>query len=410
MAGTGGRWKARASRGLVVGTLAVTVAVGAGEPRFARAGEPPSLLDRSPQEALGVPSYLQLVIKQTSELWVNPFGGARQTAVYTGLLEVGAELSLGEAGWLSGASLGAVGFLIQGRDISEEGVGDAGVVSNIAGFEAVRFFSAWFEQRWADDTVSLKLGMIPLDDDFLIVDSALLFVNSGFGLVQTLALSVPTPVYPLAAFGLRLLVRVSDEWTIQAGAYDGDAGAEPVDRPVSDIELSLDQAATVVLETAWAPASGEGRVGIGGVYHLGIVENQFTAEEDRGIAMFYLMLERRLGRDGVAFAHASVALPGELVTSVLYADLGAVVEGRAWHRPNDRLGFGVTWTRFSLPYVDAQRAAGQIVTTAEWVAELTYELSLVPWIRIQPSIQWIGHAHFTAADALAVGLRGSISL
>ena len=368
------------------------------------------MLNDSPQAVLGVPSYLELVLQQTSEVWANPFGGARRGVVYSGLLEMGAEIDLGEAGWLAGASLGAVGFFIQGGDISAEAVGDAGVVSNIAGLQAARLFSLWYEQRAFRDAVSLKLGLIPLDDDFMLLESALLFVNSGFGLLQTLALNVPTPVYPLGALGLRLRVQPSREWTVQFGAYDGDAGAEPEDRPVSDIALSSDQAATLVIEAAWAPRSGWGQVAGGGVLHLCLLDNPTSGAQERGIGLFYLMLERRLSRDAVAFAHVSVVWPSERAVTAAYADAGAVFTGRTWGRPNDRFGVGVTWTRFAGPYVEAERAAGRSISRTEWVVELTYEVSLLSWIRVQPSVQWIGQAHFAMDNVVALGLRGSINL
>lgn len=399
----------------VLGALGSLAVYGVAPPwAHADQEETPSLLIAPPQRVLGVPEYLELVLRQTSEIWANPIGGARRTTVYTGLLEFGAEFDLGGAGWLPGASVGAFGLFIQGVDVSAQGVGDAGVVSNVAGQATLRFFSAWYEHRWLDDRIRLKVGVIPLDDDFMIVDSAMLFVNSGFGLIQTLALSVPSPVYPLGAFGLRVHVQSSEAWTFQVGVYDGDAGDESDDRYASDLGWSHQQGATLVAEASWSPAFARGRIAGGGAVHFGLVPNYAKSEDERGIGILYMMFERRLTdafpSELVVFAHGSVAVPGRRALAVAYVDVGAVWGGGGWSRPADRIGLGLAWTRFGAPYVENLRRNAQFVTASEWVGELTYELWLLPWLRIQPTVQWIGKAHFAARNALALGLRASVNL
>lgn len=374
----------------------------------------PSLLYASPQELLGTPEYLHLVVEQVSEVWGDALRGFEGRLSYTGLLTVGAELDLEAAGWIRGASVGAFALFIQGQDISSERIGDAGVVSNIAGEQSVRLFTAWYMHRWLDDRIRAKLGILAIDDDFLLLESSLLFVNSGFGLAQTIALNIPAPVYPLGALGAMVRVRPAPEFALQFGIYDGNAGDESTNRHVGGLDLSGDQGATLLLEVDWQPSSAEVRAALGGMLHLGQLPSQAASGEERGLAALYLMAEQQLLAVGAGalwgFTHVSVAVPSQLTVAAAHVDLGLTVGGGLWSRPDDRLGLAVAFTRFGRLHVEEERRMGRPGTADEWVFELTYELLLLPWISVQPTGQFITQTHFSARSALALGLRLTVSL
>jgi len=44
-----------------------------------------------------------------------------------------------------------------------------------------RLFEAWFQQKLFDDRLSIRLGQLSADTEFMISPSATLFVNSTFG-------------------------------------------------------------------------------------------------------------------------------------------------------------------------------------------------------------------------------------
>lgn len=363
--------------------------------------------------ASGLPDALTLRASQASEVWGNLVGGARREVVYTGLLTLTLELDLDEAGWLDGASMGATGIFVQGDNISRA-VGDAGVLSNLAGRQTVRIFRAWYRQQWLDERLDLKVGLIPVDDDFMVVKTALLFSNSGFGTLQTFALTLPSPIYPLTALGLRLVIQPADHWTLKLGAYDGSAGSERRSPFVGDLTLSSDQAATLLVELTRSLPEGVGSLSLGSVTHLCRLEDQSGRGRERGLQIVYLMMEHRIfrwaGGSVLAFGHASVAVPVEQAVATAYVDGGFVLEGAAWERPADRLGLGATWTRFGADYLDRRRAAGDDVTSAETLVELTYAASLLQAVDLQGSLQWVHDPHAGTPDALVVGLRVRLEL
>ena len=82
----------------------------------------------------------------TAEVWGNTTGGLKQGAVYTGLLDFGAELDLEKLiGW-KGASVSTTWLWLSGRDASEDLVGNFLTISNIAGFNTLRMLELWFQQ------------------------------------------------------------------------------------------------------------------------------------------------------------------------------------------------------------------------------------------------------------------------
>lgn len=367
------------------------------------------------------------ILSQDSELWGNPYGGERQELVYTGLLAFGVEVDLERAGVSRGTSVGALGLWIQGDNLSTLAVLDAGIVSNIAGVPTVRLFKWWFRQKWLDGRIDLKVGQLPIDDDFLYLDSAQLFINSGFGTAQTLALNVPAPIYPLGTLGTRLALLPTDQLEFLFGIYDADAGSPRRSPRVSDLNLTVGQGAMLLAEISYRPEVGgrSTRLTLGGFHHAGNVsdfgEELSSARIDtdfdatgRGLDSLYVMTEHALwenqGKSIIAFSHGALTFPSAHAVATAYFDLGVVMRGGWWSRPADRLGVGYAWTRFGDEYLGAQQLRGRNRTGTEGVAELTYLLRIAGQLSLQPSLQWIFDPHFSQRDSLAAALRLSVSL
>jgi porin len=137
----------------------------------------------------------------TADVWGNTSGGSRRGAVYTGLMELGAEIDLGEAvGW-RGARVGTSWLWLSGQDVSAEDVGNFLTVSNIAGFQTFRMFELWWEQEVGD--WALKAGQISVDADFALTEYGAVFLNSAFGWPTFLSGNLPGGgvAYPVGGLG-----------------------------------------------------------------------------------------------------------------------------------------------------------------------------------------------------------------
>src|SRR6267154_172365 len=104
-----------------------------------------------------------------------------------------------------------------------EYVGSIADPSNIEAVPATRLFTAWYQKNFFDDKVSLRVGQIAADDEFLISPTASNLINSTFGYAAILAANQLQggPVYPLATPGIRLQLKPTDEITLLSAVFSG---------------------------------------------------------------------------------------------------------------------------------------------------------------------------------------------
>ena len=130
-------------------------------------------------------------------------------------------------------------------------IGNINEVSNIQGMvNTVRPFHIWLQQKLLNDKLRLVAGWMSLDTDFMMSQSANLFVNSAFGPIQTWNMNFSAPVYPVSALGFMGEWQVTDRYDLKAGIYDGDTGGEKGNRRVANTRLGTDDGAAMLLEVA----------------------------------------------------------------------------------------------------------------------------------------------------------------
>ncbi|MFY8216715.1 MAG: carbohydrate porin [Chthoniobacterales bacterium] len=159
-------------------------------------------------------------------------GGIETGAVYTGLLDFGVELDLEKlVGW-TGASVSTTWLWTSGEDASEGLVGNFLTISNIAAFQTLRVMDLWFQQTLWDGQVSLRLGQLRADSEFVISDYAALFLNGTFGWPAFMYLNLPSggPAYPMGTLGARLMVQPVDWFTFQTAIFQGNVYDQNVNR------------------------------------------------------------------------------------------------------------------------------------------------------------------------------------
>src|SRR5262245_29140226 len=174
----------------------------------------------------------------TAEVWGNTTGGLKRGAVYTGLLDFGAELDLEKLiGW-KGASVSTTWLWLSGRDASADLVGNFLTISNIAGFNTLRMLELWFQQDFfqrGDDALpglSIRVGQLTADREFVISDYGALFTNGTFGWPAFLYTNIPEggPGYPMGTLGVRVGVTPWEWMTLQSAVFQGNVFAQNVNR------------------------------------------------------------------------------------------------------------------------------------------------------------------------------------
>lgn len=84
-------------------------------------------------------------------------------------------------------------------------VGNQYTISNIEALPAIRIYELWIEQEFWHKHLTLRVGQMAADGDFLASETASLFLNGTFGWPGILAVNLPAggPAYPLATPGVR---------------------------------------------------------------------------------------------------------------------------------------------------------------------------------------------------------------
>src|SRR6266481_6144854 len=120
-------------------------------------------------------------------------GGIKQGSVYEGALLMMLDLDSEKLAGYKGGQFHAGGLYIHnGREFSANFVGDLNKVSLLDFPDTFRLWELWYEQKFLDGKVSLKLGQMSIDRDFIVPE----FYNSIAGIT----LQNQTFFYPTMAF------------------------------------------------------------------------------------------------------------------------------------------------------------------------------------------------------------------
>jgi porin len=362
-------------------------------------------------------------------------GGFRQGADYEHRIELSIDTDLDKLlGW-KGASAHTTLYQIGHANglPAAEYVGSIADPSNIEAQPATRLFTAWLQKNFFDDRVSVRLGQIAADDEFLVSPTASNLINSTFGYAAILAADQLQggPVYPLATPGIRLQLKPTEEIAILSAVFSGaPAGSNCTGLPQHcdqyGTTFSTSGGALFMEELQYGINQGKDAKGLPGVYklggwyattsfanlHFGLDATMMPVSLASPASAFPLMHQGNWGIYGVAdqmiwraqkgpqslnafFRAGASPADRNLVTS--YIDGGLGLKAPLPGRDDDVLTFGVAYSRISPDAaaldVDTQLFTGAFfpVRDKEIVLEFDYTLQLAPWWTIQADLQQIIH-------------------
>jgi porin len=364
----------------------------------------------------------------TCEVWGNTTGDLKTGSVYTGLLEFGAEVDLEKlAGW-SGGSVGTSWLWLSGRDASEDLVGNFLTISNIAGFNTLRMMELWFQQNFLEDKISLRLGNITADSEFLVSDYGGLFINAGFGWPALASMNMPGggAAYPTGGLGARLALEPTDWLGFRSGVFLTNLIPQNINRAGFRWDLNSKQAVTWMNELCFSHGTGEGSQTLPGFVKAGMwlqtgaEANALDPESGLPNTGFYLLADQMLlperGADGSisdeglgAFAGLGFTPPGRNVVD-FYLNTGVTYKGLIPGRDADTCGVACGLASPSHGADADLRDEGLAPQAAEIVLEATYQCVIAPWCFVQPDIQYVINPGATSAtgNALVLGARFSV--
>lgn len=369
------------------------------------------------------------------EVLGNVSGGVRRGAVYEGLLELGLDLRTKQLGLWDNGLLRINSLYPHGSSLSSKYTGDLLTVSNIDAYDSFRLYEFWYEQSFADEKFSLRIGQLVADEEFGYTDSGGAFVNSAFGWPAFVSANARNtgPAFFVAAPGVRLKYAPADEWYLQAGVYDGDSFDDPngnprINRSGTRIHFAGEQGLLAMAEAGFLPNQKGETGGLPGQYKLGAwlhtaeFPSNFEPEKSYGENFgFYAVAEQMIWRESEdqglwIFARAGFA-PRDRSFFEMVTDFGIACTGPLPARDQDIAGLGFVHARISrdirrFEQLDAALNGTQYngFSDHESVLEAFYSFQVTKWWTVQPDFQWIFNPGGSsgASDAIVVGLRTSI--
>ena len=408
---------------------------------------------------------ISFALQETSEVLGNVTGGARQGAAYDGLTQMAVQVDTSRAfGWYGG-TFNVSALQIHGRNLSADNLLTIQTASGIEADRSTRLWELWYQQKFLDeDRLDIKIGQQSLDQEFMVSQNALYFVNTMFGWPMVPSADLPGggPAYPLSALGARLRVRPTDSWTFLVGVFNGSPAknnnGDPQMVNASGTGFPLNGGVLVIAEMQYSYPSLGTMLGpdeaqpLARTYKLGFWYDSESFDDQsvdtnglslanpasngnplqhRGEYAVYAVADQAIWVDPEEsdrtinlFARALGAPQSDRNLITISLNAGLTFHEPFLGRDDDTFGIGMGYTKVSsaATALDQQTAAftGTFVPRrgGETYVELTYQFAVTPWWQLQPDIQYLfnpggGIANPNApnqrvGNELVLGLRTNI--
>ena len=151
--------------------------------------------------ALKEKNGIDITLNYIGETFSVLSGGLNRGTTYEGRLEFSVDTELEKLiGWKGASTHFTVYQIHNGGSNVLDNVGSISDPSNIDALATTRLFTAWYQQTFYDDRISLRLGQLAADDDFILSPTAGGLINGTFGWAALFAADMLSggPAYPVA--------------------------------------------------------------------------------------------------------------------------------------------------------------------------------------------------------------------
>ena len=120
------------------------------------------------------------------------WGGIHDGSAYDGVLELHINADMKKLGLWKGFCFFANGYQIHGKSITADYVGALMPISSFEASPATRLFEMWFEQHLFNDKVTVKVGQLAADAEFILSEGGGYFLNGTWGWPSITAADLPS--------------------------------------------------------------------------------------------------------------------------------------------------------------------------------------------------------------------------
>jgi len=379
----------------------------------------------------------------TTDIGGNPVGGLKQTAAYSGFLDLAVALDFEKTTPLKGLALTVSNYLASGRDLSYS-IGNFFGVQEIYTPGTYYFGEMDLSLSLLDDTLILETGRLFAGDVFAASDLWLYYVNGGINdNLNSLPANIFFPDFDVAAWAARATYQPREEWHLIAAMYNADTRVEKINNHGACFSFDMDNGYLAMAQLAYKPHQNREDNGIPGSTTFGCYYQSSRFQElgdlskrRRGNYGFYLMFDQMIyrgdwpefkgphylrsgGSDAELIKHpyhhriaipadrpkgltawaAAYLAPEEHINTQIYQLTGGLLyHGLPQNRDRDVTAFLVILGKFS------EELEGQGIET---VLELNHRFQIGQWFYVTPDIQFVikPDGRRNIRNALVLGLE-----
>jgi porin len=368
-------------------------------------------------------------LNYTHDFLSNVRGGIGPGSVLIGVFQPQLDIDLQKLlGW-QGGHFHTHGLVTHGPFFSQTYLGNILAVSNLEAGPVARLYSLWYEQSAFNDLLSVRLGLMSADSQFLQSKTASNFINNGISWPTFLAANLPAggPAYPLPDPGIRVRIKPADNLAFQAAVFSGDPsggdGSNQSQPLPTGTVFSFRGGTFIIAEASYLPNQGKDAKGLPGAYRIGgwwhtsprFGDQRFdntgqslASATSTGIPLnhtghqgFYGVIDQMLYRvpgtedQGLSAFFRAGGVPNDRNLISFYADGGLLYKGLVPRRPDDKVGIAAAYARVGNNARGLDQDIGFFgnflypVRSGETAIEMMYQAQLAPWWMLQPELQYI---------------------
>jgi porin len=394
---------------------------------------------------------ISFALQETSEVLGNVTGGVHKGFEYDGLTQMLLQLDTNRAfGWYGGLfNVSALQY--HGSNLSADNLATFQTASGIEADRATRLWELWYDQKFLEeDRLDIRVGQQSLDQEFIVSQNALLFVNTMFGWPMVPSADLPGggPAYPLSALGVRFKARPIDPVTLLVGVFNGSpvpngSTGDPQLVNASGTTFPTNGGALVIAELQYSyPALGsmlyaDQTEPLARVYKIGFwydtehfadlrydntglsLANPLSTgipQQRRGDYSIYAVADQliwvdpREGDRTISLFGRAMGTPEENRNVIDFSlNLGMTFHEPFLHRDDDTFGVGMGFAKVSSGAAAFDEATALYTAsfnptrTSETFVEVTYQYSVAPWLQLQPDFQYVFNPGGGVANAGGTG-------
>ena len=405
-----------------------------------------------------------LQIQEQSEILGNPTGGTQRTAVYEGLTTATLQTDTKSAfGW-NGGLFNASALWVHGGNLSTQALQTLQTASGIEADRSIRLWELWYQQKFFNDQVDIKVGQQSLDQEFMVTQNGGYFINTAFGwpMLPTADMPGGGPAYPLSDLGVRARVHIGDQYTLLVGLFNGSparvAVGDPQRNDPNGVSFPLGQGALAIAELQYTypgsntTAKASEANPLSGAYKIGFwydsdrfsdLANDNTGQSlnsptstgvpsnHSGDYAFYAVADQMIWRDSKdsnrninVFLRPMFTPLGDRNLIDFSMNAGLTMREPIQGRKDDTAGLGMGYAHVSAAASALDKSFAYYNPGTFWPTrsgeaflESFYQYQATAWLQIQPDLQYVfdpggGLANPNSptkkiGDELVVGVRAN---